>query len=356
MVINNEHNVIVEGTQENSKQKPIITAIVSTYCSEKFIKGKIEDLVNQSVFPLTEIIIINSGSSENEELIIQEYLKKYNNIKYLKTEQRETIYKAWNRGIRVAKGEFITNANTDDRLKKNAYEVLSSILQKNPDVGLVYADQYLTQIENQTFEQAKANKNMVVKFPDYSHIKQLDRCIIGSQPMWRTSLHFVNNIWFNEEYEVCGDHEFELKVSEQFQIYHIRNVYGTFYKSPLRANKEYENAERNIKELSKIRKLYIPRYLEKISSVDLIKLKGKFLKKIIFPIPIHSASIKFVEKYLTKYYYRSILFHSIDFLYLFSIRISEKCNDLQKASRLKRRYLSYKKVTSQIKKYLKIPG
>ncbi|WP_407931600.1 glycosyltransferase, partial [Ignavibacterium album] len=44
----------------------LVSVIVSTYNSERFIRGKIEDLLNQSIFDKIEIIIINSGSLENE--------------------------------------------------------------------------------------------------------------------------------------------------------------------------------------------------------------------------------------------------------------------------------------------------
>ncbi|MBK6913999.1 MAG: glycosyltransferase family 2 protein [Ignavibacteriales bacterium] len=39
------------------------------------------------------------------------------------------MYKAWNRAIRIAKGKYITNANTDDLLRRDALEILAENLK-----------------------------------------------------------------------------------------------------------------------------------------------------------------------------------------------------------------------------------
>jgi len=83
----------------------LVTAIVSTYNSEKFIRGCLEDLENQTIADKLEIIVVNSGSKQNEEAIVKEFQQKYDNIKYIKTDKRETIYQAWNHGIKAASGK-----------------------------------------------------------------------------------------------------------------------------------------------------------------------------------------------------------------------------------------------------------
>ena len=119
----------------------LISALVSTYNSERFIRGCLEDLEAQTVANKLEIIVVNSGSEQNEESIVKEFQKKYSNIKYVKTELRETIYTAWNRAIKIARGKYLTNANTDDRHRKDALEILANELDNNPDIALVYGDQ-----------------------------------------------------------------------------------------------------------------------------------------------------------------------------------------------------------------------
>ena len=65
---------------------------------------------------------------------------------------REPIYAAWNRGIKLARAPYLTNANTDDRHRGDALERLASVLEVKTQVSLVYADCRVTTLENETTE------------------------------------------------------------------------------------------------------------------------------------------------------------------------------------------------------------
>lgn len=270
---------------DTDKKKYLVSAIISTYNSERFIRGKIEDLLNQTISDKLEIIIVNSGSQQNEEEIIREYLDKYHNIKYIKTEERETIYKAWNRGIKISSGTFVTNANTDDRLKHDAYEELSNYLLEHPDVALVYADQYISSIPNQKF--AEIENGIIIHLPEFDRLLQFERCLVLSQPMWRSSLHFKDNIWFEENLEICGDHEFELHISEKHIMKHLDNVLGVFYKSQKNKNKSFINIELVRTERDIISLNYLQKYVQSLDFIELSKLEKKFAFYVRIPILIY---------------------------------------------------------------------
>ncbi|MHB8904520.1 MAG: glycosyltransferase [Melioribacteraceae bacterium] len=331
--------------------KPLVSAIISTYNSEKFIRGKIEDLLLQSIADELEIIVVNSGSLQNEDAIIKEYLSDHQNIKYIHTKERETIYKAWNRGIAIAKGKYITNSNTDDRLRSDAFEIMADYLDANPETMLVYADQVLTTVENQKFNEVKRNK--VIKFPSYTHFKQLERCIVGSQPMWRASLHAIDNLWFDDKYEVCGDHEFELKISEKYIITHLNQLLGTFYKSPTRSNKEYENPDKVRIEVREITDHFIDRYLNSLSKAELTIIRNQYKINILLPILVYEL-IKRIEKLFFPGIYPKFFFHSIEFIYYLNILIYEKENNLAMCDKLSKKFLKYKRSDRISEKQLKL--
>lgn len=276
-------------------KKPLVSAIVSTYNSEKFIRGKIEDLLNQTIVDKLEIIIVNSGSQQNEDAIVQEYLKNLPNIKYIKTSERETIYKAWNTGIKCSTGKYITNSNTDDRLKKDALEILAYELDKNPNVALVYANQFISHIPNQKFDSVKNKKIWTI--PNFDYLVQLDRCVVLSQPMWRSSLHFADGIWFNETLEICGDQEFDLRISQKYSIKYLPITLGTFYVDPQRENISLKDMKRLEKEKLGMTKGYIAKYVEELDYSQLVAIKNKFEFLIKFPIPILRGS-NILLKYL----------------------------------------------------------
>lgn len=322
--------------------KPVVSAIVSTYNSAKFFEGKINDLVNQTIFDKTEIIVINSGSEEDEDELIQKFLEKYDNIKYLKTE-KETVYQTWNRGIKLSSGIFITNANTDDRLRGDAFEVLSDYLIKHPKVCLVYADQYLSEIPNETY--AQINKRKLVKQPDFNYLVQLERSLVFSQPMWRSSLHFEDNYWFNEKYEICSDHEFQLKISLNCKMHHLAIPLGTFYKSPSNDNKSFKNRKKVYREKKEITYNYIFKYLRDLDKGSLNNLKKKFSLFVKLPIPVLLLILN-----LKKKIFPNRFTFSLEFIYLFMAAIYNRLGEKDKAKKVCIKILN-KKELNRIQKF-----
>ena len=230
----------------------LISAIVSTYNSERFIRGCLEDLESQTIADQLEIIVVDSCSTQNEEAIIKEFQKKYKNIKYIKTDTRETVYAAWNRAIKAATGKYITNANTDDRHRKDAFEVMANTLEKNPDISLAYADVIITEKENQTFE--TCTPVGVYRWLDWNREDLLNKgCFMGPQPMWRKTIHDEYG-YFDESLVTSGDYEFWLRISQTHTFLHIPEFLGLYLKSP--ASIEHSNRDRQKYENQKILQMY----------------------------------------------------------------------------------------------------
>ena len=216
----------------NPDVKNKVSAIVSIYNAQKFIKGCLEDLVNQSLYKKgkLEIVIINSGSQENEEKIVNEYLPKHENIKYIKTKEREGIYTAWNRAVKISTGEYITNANADDRHHPDALEKLAAELDSDKNIDLVYSDFYVTDIPNQQFINAK-NINEAQR-PDFSPEIMFKGCYMGPQPMWRKAVHDKAG-YFNEAFVSGGDYEFWCRLVFRFgaKFKHFSEKLGLYYRN-----------------------------------------------------------------------------------------------------------------------------
>jgi glycosyltransferase involved in cell wall biosynthesis len=210
--------------------QPIVTAIVSTYNAERFIRGCLDDLVAQTVFNEIEVLIIDSGSPQNESAICMEYTRQYPQIKLIRTE-REPLYAAWNRAIPMARGKYLTNANTDDRHRHDFMEVMIKALDDHPDVALTYADQMVSHTENETFEQCEIRSARLRRWPDYALEEIILRCITGSQPMWRKSLHDELG-FFDTNYSIAADYDMWLRFTGKYQLLHVPEPLGVFFDSP----------------------------------------------------------------------------------------------------------------------------
>ncbi len=257
--------------KEQDKNRIKVSAIVSTYNSENFIRGCIEDLLNQTLYKKgeLEIIIVNSGSLENEENIVKEFQNIFENIQYLKTE-RETIYSAWNRGIKIASGKYITNANTDDRHKFDALEILAKQLDKNENIGLVYADQFVTYYENQSFDKHITAGNF--EWPEFDRVQLIHCAICGPQPMWRKNLHDQFG-YFDGQLVVAGDYDWWLRISEKIKFKHIAEKLGLYCLSSDSIEHRFNNEM--ISETIKVRKYYADKI--HLTSLNHNKYKSTFI-------------------------------------------------------------------------------
>lgn len=209
-------------------EEPLISVIVSTYNAARFLAGALENLEQQTIADRIEIIVIDSGSTQSEGAIVEEFQSRYGNIRYLRTE-RETIYQAWNRGVKLARGKYITNANTDDRHRLDALEVMADELERHPDIALVYADSAVTLKENQTFDSVEPDGYHLR--PDYAPEIMLTGCHMGPQPMWRRSIHEELG-YFREDLRSAGDYDFWCRVALRHPLRHIPQTLGLYYENP----------------------------------------------------------------------------------------------------------------------------
>jgi len=206
-----------------------VSAIVSTYNSEKFIKGCLEDLINQTLYKKgeLEIVVIDSCSNQKERNIVKNFQKKNINITYKRTSVRESIYMAWNRGILIAKGVYITNSNTDDRHSSKSLEIQSNYLESHPKIDLVYTDCYVSEIENETFDQNNHLRRYF--YNKYNGQDSLLMYQFGIHPMWRKKIH--NKIgYFPNDIYIAGDYWLNFQIALYGKAYHINKPLGLYLK------------------------------------------------------------------------------------------------------------------------------
>jgi SAM-dependent methyltransferase len=87
---------------------------------------------------LTEVIIVNDGSSETETTqILSEVAERDYRIVH---QENRGVGAARNAGIRLAKGEFILPLDSDNRLRDVYLNEGVSLLKNNPSVGVIYTD------------------------------------------------------------------------------------------------------------------------------------------------------------------------------------------------------------------------
>lgn len=109
-----------------------ITIIVPVYNGEKFLKPCLESIRAQT-FSDYEVILVNDGSSDNSQQILEDYSKKDERF-FTYNLPNGGVSKARNFGLSKAQGEWITFVDCDDWLEINYLEVLYSQVDENVDI------------------------------------------------------------------------------------------------------------------------------------------------------------------------------------------------------------------------------
>jgi GT2 family glycosyltransferase/glycosyltransferase involved in cell wall biosynthesis/Flp pilus assembly protein TadD len=241
--------------EKKSSETKKVSAIVSTYNSEKFIQYCLEDLVNQTLYKKgdLEIIIVDTASQENEGTVVEKFKKEFSseNIIYINTGERESLYAAWNKGIKIASGKYITNANTDDRHRFDALEIMADYLDNNPLISLVYGDCYVSFKPNETYEEN--DKVRLYRYPMYFPPSVLLHYQFGPQPMWRKEIHETIG-YFNEAFRAAGDYDFNIRFAlSGLKAYHISEPLGLFLENVTSISKKDDIP---IREVNNLRNVY----------------------------------------------------------------------------------------------------
>lgn len=117
------------------KSKKIkLSVIVPVYNVERYIDKCLSSLINQTLTDI-EIIIVNDGSPDNSQQIIDKYVKKYPKIVKSFIKENGGQGSARNFGLLKAKGEYIAYVDSDDWVEKYMFEEMYNLgIKENSDI------------------------------------------------------------------------------------------------------------------------------------------------------------------------------------------------------------------------------
>lgn len=110
-----------------------VSIIIATYNSGRTIRKALNSVVNQ-IFQEWECLIIDGLSKDNTLQIVKEFAEKDKRIKYI-SEKDEGVYDAFNKGWKMAQGEWVYYLGSDDRLTPDSFNGLPFYCGKK--VGII---------------------------------------------------------------------------------------------------------------------------------------------------------------------------------------------------------------------------
>ena len=119
---------------EFQKSSESVSVLIPVLNGERFLSSALESVLIQS--KVTEIVVVDNGSSDNTLRIIDRYARLDSRVKVYKC-HKLGISNALNLGLSVANGKFIARLDADDLMAPNRIESQMNFLRNNPEILLL---------------------------------------------------------------------------------------------------------------------------------------------------------------------------------------------------------------------------
>lgn len=220
-----------------------ITVLTSLYKCEKYLQGYFDWVRRIDNPEEVEILLLHNAPSQAELDIVQQNILDLPYVCHIIIPELEGLYVTWNRGILLAKGEYICNWNVDDIRFPNSLSLQASTLDQNPDMLLTYCDfYYMFQygiISNEKVISEDFSSNMYSFYNTHQ---------IGCFPMWRKDLHEKFG-YFDEQFFLVADFDFQIRIARTGKIKKTVGILGAYLEDvpeKLSSNLKRQIVERNM--------------------------------------------------------------------------------------------------------------
>lgn len=197
--------------------KPKVSIIVPVYNAENYISNTLDSILNQSLEEI-EILVINDGSKDNSKKILDDYSNKYKKIEVFH-QTNSGVSVSRNKGISIAKGEYIGFVDSDDIIDKDMYKIMYEKAQEcNADIVICgFLEEDLNKNILRKFDYKFANTVLQDNKINSTYKNSLDTNLepLGCPAIWnkifKTKLVKDNNLYINENITVGEDFCFNIK-------------------------------------------------------------------------------------------------------------------------------------------------
>ena len=222
---------------------PLISIIVPVYNTEKYLPKCLDSILNQNNENI-EIIVVNDCSPNNCNEIVNDYIKRYDNIKLIENKNNLGLYNTRLVGIKEAKGKYVMHVDSDDYILPNSLNELIKIINED-DYDIIAFNCLIEDDKGNIYESPPQNKILQEKII-YDKNEMYEELFLGSLPESNATkvfkrelyscLDYVNrNIVFQEDYLAIIQLIFSSKAirltSRECYIYYQRSESSTKFQN-----------------------------------------------------------------------------------------------------------------------------
>lgn len=117
-----------------------VSVVLPVYNQAHYLPDALEGVFKQT-YRGYELIVVDDGSTDETPMVLAQYQSRHD-FEVIEQEN-QGLPRALNAGFSRARGEYLTWTSSDNIMLPDMLAVLVEALQRDPSVGLVYADRYL---------------------------------------------------------------------------------------------------------------------------------------------------------------------------------------------------------------------
>ena len=258
----------VEEIKKEKEYELLLSIVVPVYNTEAYLKPCLNSIIKSLPDALKkncEILVINDGSTDNSEVVIKEFEKKYKYIKYI-SQKNKGLGNVRNVALKNVRGKYIASIDSDDTINKNFFKEVYKAIKSDADVFIC---DWLTKTNDTRYETA------AIEYKIFDNLSKYEGLLLSSimpstcNKVFKKSLFDELNITYIEDkYEDFSTNPFILLRAKK--IKYLNKPYYEYY---IRSN----SIMRSSSGLSMIKVLKefndrLNKY-KKYSSIDIEKFK-----------------------------------------------------------------------------------
>src|ERR1041384_2585971 len=109
---------------------PRISVLISSYNNARFVVKKLAEIRAQTWFEHAEFLFIETASPERERDLFAPFCREHPNCRVLATDDRKSLYEAWNLGWREARAPLVCYSNMDDAMHPRLLEKVTGAMER----------------------------------------------------------------------------------------------------------------------------------------------------------------------------------------------------------------------------------
>ena len=223
-----------ERVEDRRAADPVrVTVIVSLYRAAAKLPAFLAALQEQTLFRSrqAEVVFVDSGSPDDEYgALTSTELRLPFPFLYVRTRQRETIQTAWNRGILLARGPYLSFLGADEALTPPALEILAGRLDADSALDWVQANSVATEVDGRgAFVREIMTYDRSGYTPHHPYLDTTYLSWVGA--LYRRSIHDRFG-YYDGSFGAAGDTEFKNRVLPHLKTDCIAQTLGVFRNYP----------------------------------------------------------------------------------------------------------------------------